>query len=190
MNSKRLIFLQNLKQQDLSGDVPSVSPQVGEFLHHLVHLKQAKSILELGTAHAYSTIWLADAVENYQGHLTTIDVSAPSFKIATENIKKSGLEKVVTQHFGAAQEILPEITDTFDLILIDARKKDTKLFFDLCSPKLNPGGLIVVDDVEKFKTKMQSFWDFIENQSFWGYLVLPIDQDDSIMLVSKARTLS
>ena len=190
MKEVRIEFLQNLKAQDLAGDVPSVSPQVGEFLHNLVHLKQAKSILELGTAHAYSTIWLADAAERYNGHVTTIDVSAPSFKIATENIEKSGLDKTVTQHFGAAQDVLPEINDYFDIILIDARKKDTKLFFDLCAPKLNPNGLIVVDDVEKFKEKMKSFWNFIETQNQWSYLVLPIDQDDSIMLLAQARTLS
>lgn len=186
IKKEREFFLQALKQDDLKNDVPSVSQTVAAFLHEQAHQIKAQSILEIGTAHAYSTIWLADVVEHYQGHLHTIDVSAPSFAIATENIKAVGLDHCVTQHFGNAKDVLPDITENFDLIFIDARKRDTHIFFQLCAPKLNPGGIIIVDDVEKFKDKMQPFWDFISNQTEWDYQTLPLDADDSIMILRRA----
>ena len=185
MNSKTKSFLQTLKQDDLKNDVPSVSETVGQFLCDQVEALKATSILELGTAHGYSTIWMASALEKYNGHLHTIDVSAPSFKIATENIKEAGFDQMVTQHFGNAKDIVPTIDATFDLIFIDARKRDTHIFFELCAPKLRPGGIILVDDVEKFKDKMQAFWDFIESQNEWVYQTLPLDADDSVMVASK-----
>jgi len=185
MNEARLKFLENLKADDLANEVPSISLTVAQFLHSQAHLKKAKSILEIGTAHAYSTIWLADVVQEFGGHLNTIDVSAPSFAIATQNLEACGLTEYVTQHFGNAKDIIPTIEQTFDLIFIDARKRDTHIFFALCAPKVNPGGVIIVDDVEKFKEKMQAFWDMINNQSKWEYVTLPMDDDDSIMLIQK-----
>ena len=91
----------------------------------------------------------------------------------------------VTQHFGDAKEIIPTIDQTFDLIFIDARKRDTHIFFELCAPKLNSGGVIIVDDVEKFKAKMAPFWKLMSQQSDWEYVTLPMDADDSIMLIQK-----
>ncbi len=187
MDNKRRVFLKSLKADDLAGDVPSVSPIVGQWLHDQATQLSATSILELGTAHGYSTIWLGDVIENNHGHLHTIDVSAPSFAIATENIRESGLEKHVTQHFGNAKDVLPEINETFDLIFIDARKRDTHIFFELCAPKLRPGGIIIIDDVEKFREKMTPFWNFIETQDEWIYETFPLDADDSVMVVRRKQ---
>lgn len=186
MDDSRTQFLQALKQDDLSNDVPSVSEAVAQFLHEQAQSLSAKSILEIGTAHGYSTIWLADVVEKNQGHLHTIDVSAPSFAIAVANVKAVGLDHCVSHHFGNAKDLLPTVDTTFDLIFIDARKRDTHTFFELCAPKLNPNGIIIVDDVEKFKEKMQPFWNYITHQTDWEYKTLPLDADDSIMVIRKS----
>lgn len=185
MDTKRRAFLRSLKADDLAGDVPSISPAVAEWLHDQAKTQNVTSALEIGTAHAYSTIWLADVIETNQGHLHTIDVSAPSFAIATENIRESGLDHCVTKHFGNAKDVLPKIDETFDLIFIDARKRDTHIFFELSAPKLRPGGIIIIDDVEKFREKMEPFWSFITTQSEWHYETFPLDEDDSVMVVRR-----
>ncbi len=189
MNAERLKLLQQLKNADLKADVPSISETNAQFLHDLILKNRCKQGLEIGTAHAYSSIWLGDAFEKNNGHLTTIEHSPPSFNQAKVNLYRTKLEKTVTQHLGRAQHVIEfELSSNskFDFIFIDGIKKSTNEFFTLASPLLDSNGLIVVDDVIKFKNKMQSFYDFLETQQKWSYTVHPLDADDGIMVITKA----
>ncbi len=188
MEEKRTTFLEKLKVKDLAGDVPSISIEVAKFLHTLILEKKCQSVLEIGCAHAYSTIWIADALETTKGHIHTIDHSTPSFKIAQENIATTGLTNV-TMHFGRAQEIIQNMDQMFDFIFIDGIKKSTLEFFEICTPKLNSGGIIVVDDVLKFRYKMEAFWNFLESQTEWHYEIHPLDLDDGIMVITKNKNI-
>ena len=133
MNSDRLTFLAELKLRDLTGDVPSISQTTAQMLHFFAQSRSAKAVLEIGTAHAYSTIWLADAVEPFAGKVMSFDVSAPSFKIAQQNITAAGLDKIVSLHFGDAFETVPRecAEQTFDIIFIDARKSHYLSFWQM-----------------------------------------------------------
>lgn len=192
MNNNRQKLLHTLKNADRKGDVPSISEKNAQFLAHLITARKFKQGLEIGTAHAYSTIWLADAFEQNQGHLTTIEHSFPSFNQAKINLYRAKLESRVTQYLGRAQEILSPSPDSlesglkhqkFDFIFIDGIKKSTAEFFELCAPFLSSNGVIVIDDVIKFKTKMQSFYDFLNQQNQWRYDIKKLDEDDGIMII-------
>ena len=185
MNSERLKLLTKLKAADRKGEVPSVSEQTGQFLHNLVLDRGIKRGLEIGTAHAYSSIWLGDALEQTGGHLTTIEHSPPSFNQAKINLYRAKLEQTVTQHQGRAQAIIPQLEDHFDFIFIDGIKRSTLEFFTLASPYLAEGGIVVVDDVIKFKSKMTDFYDWLETQSDWAYAIHQLDEDDGIMVIEK-----
>ncbi|NCP67025.1 hypothetical protein GW756_01815 [bacterium] len=189
MKPERKKLLEQLKKADLKADVPSVSEPNAEFLHNLVLSRQCTSGLEIGTAHAYSTIWLGDAFEKNGGHLTTIEHSPPSFNQAKVNLYRAKLEKSVTQHQGRAQKVIQSEFDSstkYDFIFIDGIKKSTLEFFEIASPLLTLNGVIVIDDVLKFKSKMQSFYDWIENQSLWTYSIEKLDKDDGIMIVNRS----
>ncbi len=190
MNSDRQALLQKLKAADLKSDVPSVSENNAQFLANLVQTHNCHNGLEIGTAHAYSTIWLADALEKNDGHLTTIEHSPPSFNQAKLNLYRAKLETTVTQHLGRAQEVIKlalNSTPQFDFIFIDGIKKSTLEFFELSSPLLLPEGVIVIDDVIKFKPKMQSFYDYLDQQSDWQYEIHKLDSDDGIMLIQRLK---
>lgn len=187
MNPERLKLLQRLKAADLKRDVPSVSIETAQFLHNLVLERGCKTGLEIGTAHAYSTIWIADALEPSSGHLTTIEHSAPSFNQSKVNLYRAKLEHTVTQHQGRAQVIVPTLKGPFDFIFIDGQKAQTLDFFNLSSPLLATKGIIVVDDVIKFKSKMQVFYDWIQAQDQWQYTVHQLDVDDGIMVITRFR---
>jgi len=186
MNPERLKLLERLKAADLKNDVPSVSQDTAEFLHNLVLEHGCNNALEIGTAHAYSSIWIGDALEQNGGQLTTIEHSDPSFNQAKVNLYRTKLEKTVTQHQGKAQAIVPTLNQTFDFIFIDGQKTHTLDFFSLCAPLLNSNGIIVVDDVIKFKDKMTSFYQWIEAQKSWQYTIEKLDKDDGIMVITKA----
>ncbi len=189
MNSERLALLKKLKHADLKADVPSVSFATAEFLHQLITKRNVQNALEIGTAHAFSSIFIGDALETTGGHLITIEHSPPSFKQAKLNLYRAKLEHRVTQMAGRAQTIVAEALPRqrlYDFIFIDGMKKSTTEFFEVASPKLADGGIIVVDDVIKFKSKMQNFYDFLDQQSVWQYDIHQLDEDDGIMLISRA----
>lgn len=185
LSPQKQALLHNIKAADLKGDVPSVSPQTADFLHNLVLERTAKNGLEIGTAHAYSTIWLGDAFEKNGGQLTTIEHSPPSFNQAKVNLYRAKLERTVTQHQGRAQAVVSELDQTFDFIFIDGIKRSTLEFFNLASPLLAEGGVMVVDDVIKFKSKMGDFYQWLEAQTQWNYTIHQLDKDDGIMVIEK-----
>lgn len=188
MNEDRIKLLQQLKKNDIKTDVPSISSKNAAFLHHLVLDHKCLSGLEIGTAHAYSSIWLGDAFEKNGGRLSTIEHSLPSFNQAKINLYRAKLETTVTQYFGRAQQIIEfELSSNsiFDFIFIDGIKKSTLDFFQLTSPLLSPKGIIVIDDVIKFETKMKTFYDWIKSQLDWEFAIEKLDEDDGIMVIKR-----
>lgn len=190
-------FLASLRAYGYENEVPNVSPTMGRLLHDLVLTSGATRILELGTANGYSTIWMASALRALtpalsQGErgqsckLITVDVSEPSYKQAIDNIAEVGLSDYVELNFGNALEFVPNLPDdSFDFAFIDARKKWTKEFLRLTWPKVKSGGIIIIDDVIKFKEKMAGFYEYLEEQGI-VYNVLPIDEDDGCMMIVKS----
>ncbi len=118
----------------------------GQFLQLLASLSSAHSILEIGTYTGYSAICLARGMKK-DGLLHTIDIKEELFDIAAKYFKKAGLQNKITQHTGDALKIIPTLTQHFDIIFIDADKKNYPRYFDLCIEKLKPGGLLIADNV-------------------------------------------
>ncbi len=188
MQDFRKKILENIKQDDLKNSVPSVSFEVGKFLSFMIHHKKPQKVLEIGTAHAYSTIWMGSAVEKIGGKLTTVDRSELSLSFAKQNIEKAKLEKTIQIIFKNGLDALVDFkteNKNFDLIFIDAQKSLTKQFFQLSEPILNKNGLIIVDDVAKFKEKMSDFWDYLKKSKSWEFVILPLDADDSIVMIQR-----
>jgi len=127
--------------------VSIIPPEVAQFLTTLIHLSQARDVLEIGTAIAYSTIWLAWAVAPREGHITTIEINERRAAAAAENIRQAGLEDKITLLKGHAVDIVPHLKDHYDFIFIDAAKGQYGWFFGELYPRLKPGGLLVSDNV-------------------------------------------
>src|SRR5207245_5013178 len=106
----------------------AVSPPQGKLLHLLARVRGARTILELGTLGAYSTIWLARALPP-DGRLVTIEANPAYAEVARENIARAGLEDIVELRVGPALERLPELAAErarpFDLVFIDADEDNT-----------------------------------------------------------------
>lgn len=178
-------FLKELKQYGIVNDIPNVSERGGRFLNMLVKITGSKSVLEIGSANGYSTIWLADAVCKNDGKVTSIDFSRPSLDAAKDNLAEVGLHKHVDFHFGDAFKVLPKIKKpaVFDFIFIDGEKRRYWDFWELVSDRLSESALVVFDDVISFPEKTDAFMKKIKAVIGFDHLVLPINQRDGILLL-------
>lgn len=123
-----------------------VGPLEASLLRMLVSLSGAQRILEIGTFTGYSALAMAEALPD-NGELITLDVSAETTAIGQEYWKKSPHGHKIQLKLGSALESLAHIEETFDMIFIDADKENYPHYWEACVPRLNPGGLLVVDNV-------------------------------------------
>ncbi len=118
----------------------------GVYLQMMASLISAKSILEIGTFTGYSAICLARGMSP-EGTLHTIDIKEELFDILHKYFVKAGLQERIVQYTGHALDIIPKIDYSFDLVFIDADKKNYPQYYEQIIDKLIPGGLIIADNV-------------------------------------------
>ena len=128
----------------------AVSEVQGKLLHLLARMHQSRSILEVGTLGGFSTIWLARALPA-DGRLVTLELDPKHAQVATANIARAGLAKIVEVRLGAAADSLAQIVKEgggpFDFIFIDADKKSIPEYFSRALELARPGTVIIVDNV-------------------------------------------
>lgn len=144
---KRPEFILEMEQYARDHFVSIIPPEVAQFLTFLVRLSKARRILEIGTGIAYSTIWLARASAPQDGFVTTIEINDRRARTSRKNIREALLEDRITLLKGHAVDIIPELQDKYDFIFIDAAKGQYQWFFEELFPRLEPGGLLVADNV-------------------------------------------
>ena len=124
-----------------------VEPTTGRFLFSLVAPQTDCEVLELGGSRGYSSIWLAAGVRYLGGHVLSLEHDPAKIEAWRRNVEEAGLEEWAELHEGDAFEQLPQIDDVFDVVFLDAEKDDYEKLFQLAREKLEPGGLVVADNV-------------------------------------------
>ena len=124
-----------------------VAPATGRFLFSLVAPQTDCEVLELGGSRGYSTIWLAAGVRHFGGRVVSVEQDPRKIEAWHRNVEEAGLEEWAQLVEGDALARLPEIEDVFDVVFIDAEKDDYEQLFRLARPKLEPGALVVADNV-------------------------------------------
>lgn len=188
----RATHLQVLRPRMLSGNLQ------GQLLRMLCRMIDARSVLEIGTYTGYAAISMAMGMGE-DGVLHTIDVNDELEDFTREFIRKSGLEKRIVFHVGDALEIIPELKGMFDLVFIDADKREYPEYYRLVFDKVRVGGIIVADDVlwdgkvvtESEKTDAQTrgildFNDMVQADERVENLLLPVRHGLMLMRKTKA----
>ena len=125
----------------------AVSPTTGQFLFALVAPQTACEVLEIGGSRGYSTIWLAAGARILGGRVVSLEHDPAKCEAWRRNIEEAGLTEWADLVEGDARENLAAIEDIFDIVFIDAEKEDYEQYFELARPKIEPGGLVVADNV-------------------------------------------
>ena len=145
------ILTQTLKHTAERGfpDHLAVAPNQGMLLQMLIQMNKCKRILELGTFAAYSTLWLARALPE-DGYILTIEGRDTHAALGQENIDAAKLPQKIDLKVGRAADLLralPEDTEAFDFIFIDADKQSYPEYLELSLNLSHSGTIIVLDNV-------------------------------------------
>ncbi|MHA3020079.1 O-methyltransferase [Mycobacterium sp. BMJ-28] len=127
----------------------SVSDDGGRLLYLLARATGARRIVEYGTSFGVSTLYLAGAVrDNGGGFVIATELQTAKAEAAQRNFTESGLDDLIELRVGDARQTLAELPDGIDLLLLDGWPDLALDVLRLVEPRLRPGALVLVDDVE------------------------------------------
>lgn len=121
-------------------------PVQGRFLQFICQMLRPKKVLEIGTFTGYSSICMARGMEA-DARLTTLEANEEYEDIIRKHLAKADVEDKVRLIIGDAKTVIPTLTDTYDLVFIDADKVSYPLYYDLTIDKVSSGGFILADNV-------------------------------------------
>lgn len=154
-------------------NVPRVT---GVLLNTFVKMMNAQSVLEIGTSNGYSGLWLAKALKETGGKLTTIEYYDKRQSIAIENFKTCGVMDVVRPLQGSACEVIESLDENekFDFVFIDANKREYVKYFELVKPHLTPKAMIVADNITSHAEKVQTFINAVDADEEFQYAIVEV----------------
>jgi caffeoyl-CoA O-methyltransferase len=124
-----------------------VARTTGQFLFALVAPQTDCEVLEIGGSRGYSSIWLAAAARYLGGRVLSLENDPVKADAWRRNIAEAGLEDWAELVEDDASATLERLDDVFDIVFLDAEKDDYERLFELARAKLEPGGVVVADNV-------------------------------------------
>lgn len=154
----------------------NVPRKTGVLMNSFIKMMNIQNALEIGTSNGYSGIWLAKALKQTGGKLTTIEFYEKRQSIAKENFKICGVDDVVRPIQGSACEVLASFDENekFDFVFIDACKREYVKYFEMIKPHLTPKALIVADNIISHAEKVQDFIDAVDADDEFQYEILEV----------------
>lgn len=153
----------------------NIARETANFLSIFIKSAKIKNVLEIGTSNGYSGIWIAKALQETEGHLTTIEFWDKRQSIARVNFKICNVDNLITPIIGSAFDVMAELNEKgekFDLVFIDANKKEYIKYFELADEMLVDGGIIAADNVLSHEEKVKPFVDAISNNPKYQVQIL------------------
>jgi len=161
----------------------AVAPTTGRFLFSLVAPQTGCEVLEIGGSRGYSSIWLGAGVRYLGGRVLSLEKDPAAAERWRRNVADAGLEGWVDQIEGDAFETLHELEDIFDLVFLDAEKNDYEALFSLARPRLEPGGLVVADNVLSHEETLGAFSRARQSDATLSSVTLPLDRGLELSVV-------
>ena len=188
--------LQRLERQDAEEreqGVPrerrarQVARTTGQFLFSLVAPQTDCEVLEIGGSRGYSTIWLGAGARYFGGHVLSLEHDPVKCEEWRRNIAEAGLEEWVDLVEGDAFETLPAIDDVFDVVFLDAEKDDYERLFELARGKLEPGALVVADNVLSHEDTLGAYSRARQADPTLESVTVPLDRGLELSTVLSER---
>jgi len=190
-----------LKELDRETHLTCIHPRMlsghiqGKILYMICKMINPQRILELGTYTGYSSISMGLALSD-GAHIHTIELRDEQEEIISKYIEKAGLKDRIICHFGDAKSIIPSLDEVFDLVFIDADKREYPAYYEMIFDKVKSGGYIVADNIlwdgkvvdpgvqNDAQTKgIVAFNEIVQNDTRVENVIFPIR--DGMMVVRK-----
>lgn len=157
-------------------DFWNIPRKTAVLINTFIKMMGAKNALEIGTSNGYSGIWIANALKQTGGNLTTIEYYDKRQSVAIENFKKCGVNDIIRPLQGSACEILEALdpSEKFDFVFIDANKREYVKYFELIKPHLTEKALIIADNITSHAEKVQTFIDAVDADDEFQYEIVEV----------------
>jgi caffeoyl-CoA O-methyltransferase len=161
----------------------AVAKTTGRFLFSLVVPQTACEVLELGGSRGYSSIWLGAGVRYLGGRVVSVERNPDAARRWRENVAEAGLEDWVELIEGNVFDVLADIQDVFDVVFLDAEKGDYERLFGLARERLEPGGLVVADNVLSHQETLGAYSQARQSDLSLVSTTVPLDRGLELSVV-------
>jgi len=184
--------LERLEREDADEQVRGLSPEersrqvtraTGQFLFGFVAPQTDCEVLEIGASRGYSTIWLGAGVRYLGGRVLSLEHDPKKLEAWRANIADAGLDGWVDLVEGDAFETLPAIDDVFDVVFLDAEKDDYARLFGLVRPKLEPGAVVIADNVLSHAETLGAYSRARQDDRSLESVTVPLDRGLELSVV-------
>jgi predicted O-methyltransferase YrrM len=161
----------------------AVSPTTGQLLFALVAPQAGCEVLEIGGSRGYSTTWLAAGARILGGTVVSLEQDPVKCEAWRRNIEDAGLAEWAELIEGDAHASLEAFDDVFDLVFIDAEKEDYEDYFRLARSKVEPGALIVADNVLSHEETLGAYSQARQADPTLESVTVPLDRGLEVSVV-------
>ncbi len=176
-------FLNKIRQSAHQRNIPILSTGTEKYLRQHLPSHTIKNALEIGSAICYSSIVIAQCIDPKYGNLTTFEVSFPPYNEGIDHISSLWIHSI-TNYYANFNSINLQryLYRKLDFVFIDGRKSEYHVYLQKIIPYLAQDYLIICDDVIKFKNKLKSLYNFLDQNQI-NYTVHQLDPDDGILVI-------
>jgi predicted O-methyltransferase YrrM len=167
-----------------------VAPATGRFLFALAACQAGIEILEIGGSRGYSSIWLAAGARLLGGRLVSLERDLAKCEAWRANVAEAGLGEWAELVEGDAHALLAASEDTFDLVFLDAEKGDYEALFALARPLLEPGALVVADNVLSHAETLGAYSAARQSDASLASVTVPLDRGLELTVVLGERPVA
>jgi predicted O-methyltransferase YrrM len=161
----------------------AVAPSTGRFLFSFVAPQWDAEVLEIGASRGYSSIWLGAGARYLGGSVLSLEQDPDAAERWRRNVAEAGLEGWVELVEGDAFESLRAIEDVFDVVFLDAEKEDYDALFTLARKKLEPGAVVIADNVLSHRETLGAYSEARQNDPTLSSVTVPLDRGLEITAV-------
>jgi predicted O-methyltransferase YrrM len=192
LDERVMSVLARLEEEDRAerdAGVPSdrrsrqVVPTTGRFLFALAASQAGIEVLEIGASRGYSSIWLSAGARLLGGRLLSLEHDPAKCEAWRANVAAAGLEEWAELVDGDAFGTLRATEDTFDFVFLDAEKDDYEELFSLARPLLEPGGLVVADNVLSHADALVAYSIARQTDATLSSVTVPLDRGLELSVV-------
>jgi predicted O-methyltransferase YrrM len=161
----------------------AVARTTGQFLFGLVAPQWDCEVLEVGASRGYSSLWLGAGVRYLGGHLISLESDPVKAAAWRANVVEAGLEDWADLIEGDATETIPGIADVFDIVFLDAEKDDYEQLFQKARKKLEPGALVIADNVISHAETLGAYVQARQSDPTLESVTVPLDRGLELSVV-------
>src|SRR5579863_10589571 len=158
----------------------NLEPASAQLISILVRASGVTRAVEIGTSNAYSTIWLAWSLASAGGKIVSIDRNPDKHVLARENLRRANLLDRVELRTGDAAEIVRQLEGPFDLVFLDADRRNFPEQIQILLPKLAHKALVIADNVLSHPEEIAEYLKLISSSPDFQHTIVPVGKGLSI----------